>query len=203
MDSFARLPLHRILTLKGVKSVRPSADTQAVTRVAEAVRRWGGLGQQKDGLSIIPEDINAVTTTLGPLLAALPEEQRRRMTLCELGVGAVTPQFLQRLGAALPSSGIKRLSLGTRIDDTWQPAPAAWRALLPSLPATVERVDLHNVRASEQQLVDLCCAATRRVTVAVSLWSNPEEQGEVLAAVRARLRALRGRRLPLVTLVAA
>ncbi len=183
VDSFARLPLHGILTLKGVKSVRPSADAQAVARVAEAATRWGGLGVE-DVLSVAGRSSAAVLATLRPLLAALPEGQLCHLTLRDLGVRAVTPEFLQQLGAALPSSGIKRLSLGTRIDDTWQPAPDAWGALLPSLPATVERLDLLRVSASEQQLLDLCTAATRRIQVVVSRWDVPDAR---VAAVRARL----------------
>ncbi len=201
VDSFARLPLHGIVSCSVDMDVQPSADAQAVARVAEAVRRWGGLGLT-DGLKVDGESCDEVVTTLGPLLAALPEGQRRHLTLCELGVGAVTPQFLQRLGAALPPC-VERLSLGTSISFSWQPAPDAWGALLPSLPATVERVDLLTVSASEQQLVDMCGAATRRVTVSVSLWSRPEAQGDVLAAVRARLATFGGERAHLVTLVAA
>ncbi len=196
VDSFTRLPLHSILSCSVEVHVLPSADAQAVARMADAVQRWGGVGQQQNGLVISGTSPDALVTTLGPLLAALPEQQRRHVRLYDFQEGAVTPAFLQRLGAALPAC-VKRLSLSTMGSSL---SPAAKSALVASLPATVEQVDLEGNEFTEQELVDLCSAVTRRVKVTVSCLFVSEEK---LAAVRARLVELSGGGLgdPLVTLV--
>ncbi len=196
--SFARLPLHNILSCRckaegSLPSVQPSRDAQAVARVTEAIRRWGGLGTGRgDVLHVDAEDQGALLTTLGPLLAALPEGQRRHINLRSVR-GEVAPDFLRRLGAALPPA-VAQLSLRL-----WEAnvAPAAWRALHLSLPAMVEQVDLYGLGLTED-LVDVARAATRRVTVRVR--DNTAEH--VVAAWNARLAGVRAGQEPLVTVEA-
>ncbi len=166
VGSFARLPL------EGIRSccisttdplVRPSTDAQAVARVAEAVRRWGGLGVTGE-LGVWGARCDALLATLGPLLAALPEQQQRRVALSGFGRGTVTAGLLERLGVALPP-GVKQLALVGDADSL--EIDQAWRAVLPSLPATVEQLELRGFRPEVDQLVQLCECAPRRVRVLV------------------------------------
>ncbi len=200
VDSLARLPLHHIRScdLGGDREwrlVRPSADAQAAARVADAVRRWGGVGQQEvTRLYGCETSADAVVATLGPLLAALPEQQRRHVDAGTLKCGEATPGFLQQLGAALPP-GVKRLSLEM---DGNNLSIVTWCALLPSLPAWVERLDLSDVFPAEEDVVDMCCAATRPVEVSLpSLF----EEVDALERVRAWLAELGAGEAPQVRLV--
>ncbi len=163
VGSFARLPLDGIPVCSDWWLVRPSADEAAVTRVAQAIRRWCGMGGGMSRLDLSGEDVAALVTTLGPLLAALPAEQQRRVTIHD--VRDATPQQVQQLGQRLPPT-VAMLTL-----DSYTLAPDAWSALLPSLPATVEELRLRWIypALTEQQVVTLCQAAVRPVTVVVHL----------------------------------
>ncbi len=133
------------------------------------------------------DECESILTTLGPLLAAVPGGQFRRVSvfLDEYAPGAVTPEQVRRMGQLLPTC-VTRLTV--RIDGPI--APGAWRALLPSLPASVERVELQGMSFTEQELVDMCVAATRRVTVVVGKYQT---KPHLVAAARARLgQELRG-----------
>ncbi len=161
---FARLPLDgvRAVSVWGLmQTIAPSGDAQAVARVAEAVRRWGGLGTE--GVEVDGRDTAALLTTLGPLLAALPAEQRTEVEIND--VRDATNATLRALGQQLPA-GVATLRL-TRC--TLQ--PDAWPVLLPSLPASVTKLFLRfSLGPTEDQLVALCGAAVRPVTL--SAWCN-------------------------------
>ncbi len=162
VGSFARLPLDGVQTCtlgEDEGQVFPTGDVQAVARVAEAVRRWGGLGREAR-VAVYGYSAAAVLATLGPLLAALPAAQRREVSVSDSRDAA--PATLQALGRQLPA-GVAVLRLK---NCTLQ--PEAWRVLLPSLPATVAELRLQlTVWPREEQLVALCGAAVRRVRVAV------------------------------------
>ncbi len=168
VDSLARLPLEGVQTFSvhyGRVSVVASGDAQAVARVAEAVRRWGGAATVPHPRGCVEVErgasMAAVLTTLGPLLAALPAAQRRGVALRE--VEGIAPVTLQALGQQLPAS-VASLRL---LDCALQ--PEAWPALLPSLPATVAELQLSLRRPpTEEQLVAVCEGAVRRVRVACS-----------------------------------
>ncbi len=179
MGSFARLPLDTIVSCSVCGDVFPSADAVAVARVAQAVTRWGGRGGGWDDLSIYGEDVAALLVTLGPLVAALPAEQQRTVRIDVLD--NITPQQLQQLGQHLPAS-VTTLLL--RLTDL---SVDAWDALLPSLPATVEELQLEHQSASaftEQEALALCRAAVRPIRVVMDLGANWEQVSD---GVRRRL----------------
>ncbi len=164
--SLARLPLdgvHSCVLLPG-GHVMPSGDAQAVARVVDAVRRWGGLGEDaaQGGGCVSGKDTAALLTTLGPLLAALPVAQRSGAGISNMW--RITPATLLALGQQLPPS-ITFVAL-------WSCSlqPEAWPALLPSLPAAVAKLSLsfsHWQAPTEEQLVALCGAAVRHIQVSV------------------------------------
>ncbi len=161
--SFARLPLDRIQGCTVHEEVRPSADMAAVERVARAAMRWGGLEDEERGYRwhFLGADVPALLTTLGPMVAALPAEAGCHVTIS--GLQDTTPQQVQQLGQHLPAS-VKRLYL-----EQYALAPDAWPALLPSLPATVEELELGLLQpfVPEERVLALCQAAVRPVTVRV------------------------------------
>ncbi len=164
VGSFARLPLDTIPVCRCWGEVRPSTDAAAVVRVAQAVRRWCGMGRAGGNEWFISgKDAAALVTTLGPLLAALPTEQQRRVTISFWR--DVTPQQVQQLGQHLPPS------TATLHLNNYTLSPDAWAALLPSLPATVEELELGDVypAPTEQQVLALCRAAVQPIRVVVSL----------------------------------
>ncbi len=210
VDSFARLPLERIPRCTWSHFIIPSRDPLAVARVAEAVRRWGqqpasawppdsevhrlaGWAQPAQlRCWIRAQDPAALLATLGPLLAALPPHQRRTQWVDD--PHNLTPDVLRALGQRLhPGVAVLQL-VGVHVP-CW--SPDVYPALLPSLPATVEEVQLDGalVRYQDDGLVALCVAAVRPIRVGVPL-----------AAQRARLSARLGRAqqggASLVTLVA-
>ncbi len=138
VGAFARLPLDGVqaVSMRGlVQTVVPSSDAQAVARVAEAVRRWGGLAmERRTYMCAQGEDQAALVATLGPLLAALPAAQRSAVGIMSMaGASAAT---VQALGRQLPDDvGMLQLLICTL-------QPDAWPALLRSLPAGVARVEL-------------------------------------------------------------
>ncbi len=195
VDSFARLPLAGIQACSGWGWVQPSAAAAAVAWVAQAIRRWGGRGVAGDSLIIQGHDVPALLATLGPLLAVLPAEQQRDVTIS--GLRNATPQQLQQLGQQLPP-GVATLRL-----DSYALAPDAWPALLPSLPATVEelRLQYNMSRFNEQHVLALCQAAVRPIRVGVVVHPNHAQGAfnEALQRVRSAL-PLGAAGPPLVTL---
>ncbi len=189
VGAFARLPLERVqtCTLEVDGWVKPSGDAQAVARVAEAVRRWGGLGTE-GWMELSGRDVSPVLATLGPLLAALPAAQRRDVGV-DLGAHHVGPATLRALGQQLPGS-VATLSLTASLQ------PEAWPTLLPSLPATVTDLWLSSggQPPTEEHLVSLCSAAVRRIKVTLR-WPSPDAADRVSSRL-----AERGRE-QLVTLV--
>ncbi len=195
VDSFARLPLDSIPACSGWWRVEPSADAAAVARVAQAIRRWGGMGDGKDGLSIDGREFEALLTTLGPLVAALPPEEQRDVTITDRR--GITAQEMRQLGQHLPA-GVATLRF-----DSYKLAPDAWPALLPSLPSTVEEVQLGFSYPcfTEEQVLALCRAAVRPIRVVLCLgtkYATLDEQD--LESIRNRLVGRR-RQPGLVTLV--
>ncbi len=188
VGSFARLPLDGIQACSGWWRVLPSADEAAVARVAQAVRRWGSMGDSVDRW-MEGDDSDALLTTLGPLVAALPTKQQRRVTI--YGMRDATPQQVQQLGQHLPA-GVTTLRL-----DTFSLASEAWAALLPSLPATVEELRLGRTYPlpTEQQVLAVCQAALRPIRVVVlaygeqdlervrALLAGPEQQPSLVTLV--------------------
>ncbi len=160
--------------------MQPSADAWAVARAAQAVRRWGGLGGGSHSLSIRGEDVAAQLATLGPLLAALPAEQRRVTTH---GLRGATAQQVQQLGQQLPAS-VRCLHLYCH-----SLAPGAWGALLPSLPASVEelRLEYGSHDLDEEQVLALRDAAVRPIRVVVRL-SRYRYDSVTVCAFASRLR---------------
>ncbi len=198
-ESFARLPLDSLQAcrMQVVARLLPcSADATAVARVAQAIRQWGGLGGGRDGVVAINcSTFAALLVTLRPLVAALPAEQRRKVSIT--GLRDATPQQVRRLGQQLPP-GVAMLCL-----NSYALAPDACAALLPSLPATVEELQLSwGIHPpTEQQVLALCRAAVRPIRVVVCLWYNRGAAEEALERVRGALGA--GGAVPLVTLVSA
>ncbi len=163
VDSVARLPLEGIqrLCCRG-DEVHPSRDAQAVARVAAAIKRFGGLGTGY-GFSFIAEDPAALLATLRPLLEALPADQQRKVAIVYMGEDAA-PGVLQQLGQQLPPT-VHTLRL-----HEWARARNAWAAVLPSLPATVTRLELSWWVTPPQvdvRVLALCSAAVRPITVSV------------------------------------
>ncbi len=164
VGELAHLPLDGVqaCVLRFGVRVTPSRDAQAVARVAAAVGRWGGLGTTGGGrVEVEGGDTAALLTTLGPLLTALPAAQRRSVSI--LSMRDASPATVQALGQQLPTS--------ITAVDLWECTlqPEAWPVLLPSLPATVAKLSLRSSQApAEEQLVALCSAAVRPVTL--SAW---------------------------------
>ncbi len=154
--SFARLPLDRIPSCGGWSTLWPSDDKDAVARVAQAVRRWGGGGAETSDWAICGIHLDALLTTLGPLLAALTAQQQRHVTIH--GMTDVSPQELERLGQQLPA-GVASLRLTLGRLGTY-----SCRALLPNLPSSVRLLDLD---LAEHQLLAVCGGAVRPITVVV------------------------------------
>ncbi len=183
VGSFACLPLDSIPACRCWWEVQPSTDAAAVARVAQAVSRWCGLRRAGENEWYISgKDVAALATTLGPLLAALPTEQQRRVTIH--GVRDTTPQQVQQLGQQLPP-GVTTLRLRH-----YTLSPDAWAALLPSLPATVEELRLGHTYPplTEQQVVAVCQAAVRPIRVVVSLSrGGPDLSEQDLLRIRASL----------------
>ncbi len=166
--SFARLPLDRIQACRSPDLVRPSADATAVARVAQAVRRWGGFASFDDESGGLCEflwgNLPALAATLGPLVtAAQSEGPDRNQSLTITGMRDVIPQQLRQLGQHLPPC-VTTLCL-----DEYALSPHAWAALLPSLPATVEELDLGYTEPfiPEAQVLALCWSAVRPIRVRV------------------------------------
>ncbi len=172
VDQVARLPLEGILQVHAL-SVHPSRDAQAVTRVATAVKRWRGLGAEIfGGFHIDSKDPAALLTTLRPLVEALPAEQQHDISIA-MGSAALTPGVLQQLGQQLPPA-VHTLRLSG-----WSWAREAWAAVLPSLPATVTRLELAWWSAPPQEedhLLALCAGAVRPITVAVRDLRDEDQQ---------------------------
>ncbi len=180
VDSFARLPLDGIACCSGWWSVVPSSDATAVARVAQAVKRWGGNSSGAGGWWIEGGDFTALLTTLGPVLTALPAAQQRRLDIRHLD--DVTPQQVQQLGQHMPP-GITTLGLVF----IGAPTEEACSALLPSLPASVQELDLTDNRFSpltEEQVLAVCQAAMRPIAVVVDKHALSDEQ---LQDIRGRL----------------
>ncbi len=193
VGSFTRLPLDGIPACSSWWRVQPSANAAAVARVALAIRRWGGLRGAAHGLSISGEDVAALLTTLGPLLAALPAEQQRRVSIRDLR--DTSPQQVQQLGQQLPA-GVAILRL-----DSYALPLEAWPALLPGLPATVEELELGctaSASLTAQHVAALCQAAVRPIRVVMSRYGHLTEQD--LERIRASLTGSDGQPGP-VTLV--
>ncbi len=182
VGSFARLPLDGIQACSGWWTVRPSADAAAVARVAQAVRRWGCLGGCRTGSRVRGHDAAALVTTLGPLLAALPAEQQRQVSIEDLW--DATPQQVQQLGQQLPP-GVTTLRL-----NRYKLVSDAWTALLPSLPATVAELRLEDTSSPDlkEHVVALCQAGVRPIRVVVPLSrSGPGVAEQDLERMRASL----------------
>ncbi len=163
VGSFTRLPLDDVAACSGWGLVRPSADAAAVARVTHAISRWGGVGSAGAALKINGEDVEALLTTLGPLLAALPVVERQQVAIFG---GEITAQQLQQLGPELPAS-VTTLRLEYRA------APDAWATLLPSLPASVEELRLWYRGLTDQHVLALCQAAVRPIRVVV-VWDSDD-----------------------------
>ncbi len=182
VDSVARLPLEGIrrLCIDG-NEVCPSRDAQAVARVAAIVKRSGVLGA-KDGVTFSGEDPAALLTTLRPLLAPLPAEQQRRVTIKGMGQEA-TPEVVRQVGQQLPPA-VHTLELAK-----CSCALDTWVALLPSLPATVTRLQLGfgwpAPPQMEEHVVAVCAGAVRPITVAVC-FTCVEEQQRILSQLAER-----------------
>ncbi len=176
VESFARLPLDRIPHVSW-SLLRPSTDAAAVARVTQAIRRWGGA--QDARWYIRGPDTPALLTTLGPLVAALPPAQQQQVGIID-GLHDATPQQVQQLGQVLLAS-VKKLRLAN-----CRPPTAAWAALLPGLPATVEELDLACGTAgiAEHDAFALCQAAVRPVRVVLPMrtfwmpasWSDEQRE---------------------------
>ncbi len=181
VDSFARLPLDGIPACSW-QSVVPSSDAAAVARVAAAVKRWGGRWSGPGVWWISGSDFKALLAALGPLVAALPAALQGRLRI--RGLHDVTAERVQQLGQHLPAS-ITTLTLTASCM-----APDAWPAVLPSLPAGVTTLRLvHVYRLTEEQVLALCQAAVRPVTVVV----RRQGRGHPLALREAELQDIRGR----------
>ncbi len=188
VDQLARLPLEGVQRLQGrAGDVRPSRDAQAVARFAAAVKRSVTLCCEP--LDVHGEDAAALLATLRPLLEALPSaEERRSVGVSGLHVGA--PDVLRELCQQL-TPGVEALRLRGCM---WR--PEAFPALLPSLPATVARVDVHTdlmtPESREGAVLAVCRAAVRPVEVGVAL------PAKARARVLSRLAKERNTRVTLV-----
>ncbi len=171
VGSFARLPLDGIQACSGWWRVVPSADAAAVARVAQAMRRWGGVRRvETPDWWLDGRNAAALVATVGPLVAALPAEQQRHVTIRHLE--DATPQQVQQLGQELPA-GVARL----RFMSSTLPLDAC-SALLPGLPATVEELGFLCAypHLTEQKVLALCRAAMRPIRVVVDRHSGLSEQ---------------------------
>ncbi len=190
VDSVARLPLEgiqRFRTHDVWRCVVPSDDSQAVRRLAAAVKRSRGAGLGR--LAISGEDPAALLITLGPLLKALPAEQQR--TTCIRGLSKATCEVVQELCRQLTPS-VRTLRL-----DRCTLSPLAFPALLPSLPTTVTRVALLHakpcslprefMKVFESHVLGMCRKAVRPITVCVVEKDLPES---ALERIRVRLAEL-------------
>ncbi len=191
VDSFARLPLERVQSCVLGSSlwnhrVTPSADLQAVARVAQAVRRWGGAFLPGRMLTVDCGDEEAALATLGPLLQALDEGGGGGLRTLKLGsMCGARGRFVQRLARLLPAT-VTSLRLSSESDETAM-AAGSWPELLPNLPASVVDVDVGCVVPFEHKqewgraaaLLALCTAAVRPVKVH-ALCVEPEEARQVL-----------------------
>ncbi len=164
VKSFARLPLEGIpgCSFTGRVMVVPSRDARAVARVAEAVGRWGRMRTamwDRGLVEVDGADVAALLATLGPLLAALPAAQCKGLHIRSMRdvVATVLPALFHQLPGSVQELGLHG----------WGALhPAAWPALLPSLPATVATLRVEQgLDAEEEELVALCVGAVRRIKV--------------------------------------
>ncbi len=174
VDSVARLPLEGIQRLRWCgDGICPSRNAQAVARAAAAVQRSGGLGADRS-IRFDGTDPAALLATLRPLLEALPAEQQRRVTIARVGVAA-TPEMVQQLGQQLPPT-VHTLHLSS-----CSLAREACAAVLPSLPATVARLELHAAwhtqARREEHVLALCAGAVRPITLVVRYMPAEEQDG--------------------------
>ncbi len=185
VDSAARLPLEGIQRLGAhTHEVHPSRDAQAVARVAAAIQRSGALCW--DGLDVSGFNTTALFTTLRPLVEALPAGGQRWVGI--RGLSALSPDVLRQLGQQLTPAVHTLIFADCTLPREVSPA------LLPSLPATVARVELcwlapwrygpPSSEGFEERVLAMCSAAVRPITVCVGRELMPEE---ALARVRARL----------------
>ncbi len=172
VDQLARLPLEGIQLLRwSGDDVDPSRDAQPVARVAAAVKRSGGLSAGHI-IRFSGWDAAALLTTLRPLLEALPAEEQHRVTIDGIREAA-TAEVVRQLGQQLPPA-VHTLRLSG-----WFWARNAWAAVLPSLPATVTRLELDWFRAPpqvEEQVLGVCAGAVRPITVSVQPLRDEEQQ---------------------------
>ncbi len=178
VDMWARLPLEGIAHLDVPSAWRggvlPSRDAQAVARVAAAVKRSGCEGAVR-GLSFSGEDATALRTTLRPLLGALPAEEQRTIRIIGLRVDLpdAWSQLCQQLTPAVSTLGLYDCTV----------APEVLGALLPTLPATVTRLELTSwpdLSTIEEHVLAVCSAAVRPIEVFVA--------GRLPQGVTARIR---------------
>ncbi len=202
VDAFARLPLDSIQACRldpdpdGV--LQPRTDAASVARVAQAIQRWGGLSRDgRRGFTFSGADVEALLVTLGPLVAALPAAQQHFLTIRDLQ--HATPQQVQQLGLHLPAS-VTTLCLDWSYPNR-PPSHDVLAALLPSLPATVEELQVHYLKLKVRQVLAVCLAAVRPIRVAVLFRLNGRGLTHYcLGDIRDALRGS-GQEAPLVTLV--
>ncbi len=186
VGAVARLPLGGLESVECRRSVMPSRDAAAAARVAEAVRRCGGLGLAGAGLDVVGADVAALLATLPALLAALPPGQRRRLTVRELD--RASNEVLRWLGELVAGGAVPWLRL-----EECSLAEDAWGGLLAGLPEGVVELELATIFPwpTEEQLLAACAGATRPVTLRLvggGMGSRLLSAEAVVERVRARLR---------------
>ncbi len=185
VGSFARLPLDGILSCRGLDLlvVDPSADPAAVARVAEAVRRWGGWGDDGGQRGWVMEG-SGLLTTMQPLVAALPAAQQSRLRIYDLPCAALLP-----VGRELPAS-VTTLRLSVQHDsftESLGPNPC-WADMLPGLPASVEELRLDDGQPqTEEHLLGVCRAAVRPIRLAFPAGWRPTWTPQDLQRIREAL----------------
>ncbi len=178
VDELARLPLEGIQRITvGGNEVYPSRDAETVARVVAAIKRSGGLGL---GVFVSYGDATALLTTLRPLLEAVPAEEQREITIDALH--EATPEVVRQLGQQL-TPAVRTLHVAK-----FSLAQEAWATVLPSLPATMMRLQLGFGWPAppqvEEHVLALCSAAVRPIMVLV--WPLQAEAKQRILALLAQ-----------------
>ncbi len=163
VDSFALLPLERISSCKAVYGVAPGGGAQEAARVAQALARWAETSREPPELKATIKQPEAELPALWRLMAALPAERQRTLSIASLP--RITSHVLSELALHLPSS-VQRVDFW----DYHASDPDVWGALLPSLPASVRELSLVSVREPMTfgRIHTLCCQAVR--PIALEVW---------------------------------
>ncbi len=174
VDSLALLPLESVRSGRCKGWVEPSEDARAVARVAQALRRWPGAFAGY--VRFQSSTRGALVASLRPLLEALPEGGRRRVSL-QASEWLLTAEALRQLGQQLPP-GVAHLGLEGSV------SPSAWPEMLRSLPGCVEELSFYRPGAapSEDEACALCAGAVRPVRVRLQQLGK-----DAVQRVRARL----------------